>query len=233
VGELSQGRGDETAPPREGDRGLRQPPPPVKAPAKYALVDYLFQFTTVTAGVLIALLINGLVEWNNNRELVNEARATIQREVEANLKELEGLPDNIKRSAADLENALRFSDQLLATGKTEVRSLALNFNLATLNMSGWQTAERTGAVAHMDYEEVQECSELYNLQQLFDDQQRKAVDLVATATAVMRPGSDPTKGSARELSLFREQVMLLQSHLFVTGQLGEQLTKGYRDFLQK
>ena len=56
---------------------IEPPPPPPKTVPKYAIVDYVFQFITVTAGVLIALLINGLVEWNHNRELVAEARATI------------------------------------------------------------------------------------------------------------------------------------------------------------
>ena len=48
---------------------------------KYTSVDYAFQFITITAGVLIALLINGLVEWNDNRELAAQARATSQREI--------------------------------------------------------------------------------------------------------------------------------------------------------
>ena len=183
--------------------------------------------------MLIALLINGLVEWNNNRQLVEQARATIRLEVEANLKELAGLPENIKRSASELETALRFADQLLATGTTDVRSLRLKFDLATLNSSGWQTAERTGALAHMDYVEVQEYSEIYTMQQLFDEQARKAIDLVATSSSLVASGFDPTKASADDLKDFRRHVMLLQSNLSVTQQLGEQLTKGYQDFLQK
>ena len=59
---------------------------------KYTFADYAFQFITVTAGVLIALFIDGLVERNHNRELVAAAHATIVREVADNLKELEGLP---------------------------------------------------------------------------------------------------------------------------------------------
>ena len=202
-------------------------------PAKYTFVDYVFQFITITAGVLIALLINGLVEWNNNRELVEQARATIRREVEANLKELEGLPHSVKQSGEQLANALQFADDLLARGKTDVRSLSLNFNLATLNASGWQTAERTGALAHMDYDEVEQYSELYNMQQLFDQQQRKAVDLVATSITIVASGFDPTTANPQDLADFRRRVMLLQSNLLVTEQLGEQLTKGYQDFLQK
>ena len=63
------------------------PPPAANAP-KYTVVDYVFSFITITAGVLIALLINGLVQWNDNRELVAEARATINREIADNKKEL-------------------------------------------------------------------------------------------------------------------------------------------------
>lgn len=183
--------------------------------------------------MLIALLINGLVEWNNNRELVEQARSTIRREVEANLKEMEGFPGNVKKSGSDLESALRFADEILATGTTSIRSLQLGFNLATLNSSGWQTAERTGALAHMDYDEVQAYSEIYSMQQLFDNQARKAIDLVATSTSLVASGADPTKANADDLKSFRQHVMLLQSNLLVTDQLGQQLVKGYQDFLQK
>ena len=212
---------------------MRQPPAPVKGSPKYTLVDYLFQFITITAGVLIALLINGLVEWNNNRELVEQARATIQREVEANVKELEGLPDSVKKSEGELARALQFADELLANGKTDVNSLSLNFTLATLNASGWQTADRTGALAHMDYDEVEKYSEIYNMQQLFDEQQRKAVDLVASSITLVASGFDPGKASVQELGEFRRRILLLQSNLLVTRQLGEQLMKGYQEFLRK
>jgi hypothetical protein len=205
----------------------------VKAPAKYTFIDYLFQFITITAGVLIALLINGLVEWNNNRELVEQARATIRREVEANLNELEGLPETIKRSAAQLENAMRLANDLLVKGKTEIREVDLNFNLATLNSSGWQTADRTGALAHMEYDEVQRYSEIYAMQQLFDNQQRKAIDLVATSSSLLASSFDPTTAKAADLDEFRQGVMLLQSNLLVTEQLGAQLIKGYQEFLKK
>lgn len=205
----------------------------MKAPAKYTFVDYLFQFITITVGVLIALLINGLVEWNNNRQLVEQARTTIRLEIEANLKEMEGFPGNVTRTASALGMASQFADELLATGKTNVRSLQLGFNLATLNSSGWQTAERTGALAHMDYDEVQEYSELYAMQRLFDEQARKAIDLVASSTSLMASGLDPTTANADDLKVFRQHVRLLQSNLMVTQQLGDQLMKGYQEFLKK
>jgi hypothetical protein len=47
----------------------------------HSLKDFFLQLATITAGVLIALLLEGLVEWNHNRGLVHEARTTIGREI--------------------------------------------------------------------------------------------------------------------------------------------------------
>ena len=197
---------------------------------KYSAVDYGFQFITVTAGVLIALLIDGLVDWNHNRELVAAAHASIAREVADNLKEIEGLPKSIASSNGEIENCLTFVNDLLAKGKTDVSSLQLNFNLATLNASSWLSADRTGALSHMSYGEVKEYAELYKLQELFDTVQRRAVDMVADSIALVTSGSDPTKADRQDLLKFREQLMRYRASLVVTEDLGQSLTKAYREF---
>jgi hypothetical protein len=43
--------------------------------------DLAIQLVIVTAGVFIALVVDSLVEWNQQRRLVNEARATLNREI--------------------------------------------------------------------------------------------------------------------------------------------------------
>lgn len=197
---------------------------------KYSFADYAFQFITVTAGVLIALLIDGLVDWNHNRELVAAAHASIAREVADNLKEIEGLPTTIDSANGDIDNCLKFANDLLAKGKTDVHSLQLNFNLATLNSSSWLTADRTGALSHMSYGQVKEYAELYKLQDLFDTVQRRAVDMVADSIVLVSGGSDPTKASQQDLMKFREQLTRYRAGLFITEGLGKELTKAYREF---
>ena len=197
---------------------------------KYTFADYGFQFITVTAGVLIALFIDGLVERNHNRELVAAAHAAIGREVADNLKEIEGLPKSIASANGDIDNCLKFANDLLAKGKTDVSSLQLNFNLATLNSSSWLSADRTGALSHMSYDQVKEYAELYKLQELFDTVQRRAVDMVADSIALVTSGSDPTKAGQQDLMKFREQLLRYRASLVVTEDLGETLTKAYRKF---
>jgi len=198
---------------------------------KYTLVDYVFQFITITAGVLIALLINGLVEWNHNRELVAQARATITREITDNLKELEGLPGALEKSSSEIDNVLKLADDLLASGMSDVHTVSLGVNLPTLTSTSWQTAQQTGALSHMDYDEAQKYSGLYSRQDLFIAMQSKAIDLVATAITFIRQTVGP-EADPQDVRRFREELLLLQANLLVIGQMGDQLLKAYREFLQ-
>jgi hypothetical protein len=197
---------------------------------KYSLPDYAFQFITVTAGVLIALFIDGLVETNHNRELVVVARDMLAREVADNLKELSGLSKSVASSTADIENGLKLANDLLSRGKSDVHQLNLNFNLATLTDASWQSADRMGALALMEYDEVRKYSELYTFQELFDTQQRKAIDMVAVSSAFIAPSFDPTTANKQDVAKFRDQLMQLQANLMVTEQLGQQLLEAYRKF---
>ncbi len=197
---------------------------------KYTLPDYAFQFVTVTAGVLIALFIDGLVEQNHNRELVVAARGMLAREVADNLKELQGLPQSVAKSNGDIDNCLKLANDLLSKGKTDIHEVRLGFDLPSLSDASWQSADRTGALGLMDYDEVRKYSELYTLQELFGTQQRKAVDLVATGSALIAPSFDPTTANKQDVAKLREQLLLLQANLVVTEQLGAQLLEAYQKF---
>jgi hypothetical protein len=75
--------------------------------------NFLFQLTTITAGVLIALFLEGLVGWSDNRALVREARAMIAQEIAENKKELGGSLAELDARGNNLETALRFANELL------------------------------------------------------------------------------------------------------------------------
>jgi hypothetical protein len=62
--------------------------------------------------MFIALLINGMVEWNHNRELVAEARATIAREIADNKKDLDATVASFPRDQEALTSAIQFADRL-------------------------------------------------------------------------------------------------------------------------
>jgi hypothetical protein len=82
----------------------------------------------------------------------------------------------------------------------------------------------------MEYDEAQRYSGLYYRQAMFDEQQKKAIDLVASASMLMAGTFDPDQADPQDVRRFREQLMLLQANLLVTAQLSEQLMKVYREF---
>lgn len=113
--------------------------------------DFLLQLVTITAGVLIALALEGLLEWNHYRILVREARETISRELADNRKEVDIALAGLDARKKNLDTALRFANELLNTKKSDVHEIKLEFNIAELGVSSWQSAETTGALGHMEY----------------------------------------------------------------------------------
>jgi hypothetical protein len=205
------------------------PPPPAK---KYAFADYLFQFVTITAGVLIALLINGLVQWNDNRALVAQARATIAREIAANKTDLDktvlGFADDQKAFAS----AIQFAEGWLSGKPPKINKLNLHVNLADLSSASWRSAERTGALAHMDFDEVQRYSILYDFQDLFVEQQRSMVSQLAAATALLTADFNPDKPNLKDFESFRAQVMVLSASLAIQEDMASRLREKYAVFLK-
>ena len=125
----------------------------------------------------------------------------------------------------DLNAALRLASELLETKKSDIQQVS-RVSFAELSMASWQTAERTGALAHMEYSEVQDYSRLYGAQQLFADRQAQMLERIAGALAIMGAG-DPHSAPVRDLELFRQQVLALRGGLAILQQLGRQLAGLY------
>jgi hypothetical protein len=198
--------------------------------------DFGIQLVTITAGVLIALSLEGVRESIRDRALVREARENIHREISDNKRELDGelqaMPDRTKK----IDTALRFANELLKTRHTEIHQVELGLSFPELSTASWQTAERTGALAHMDYAEVQKYAALYTFQSLLTEQHRRALDMLSAAigivTMTMSDDDGPSKASAADLERFREQVISLRSLLFVEEQMTHAASERYKKALE-
>ena len=196
--------------------------------SKYGAADYVFQFITVTAGVLIALFIDGLAERNNNRELVDSARANIRRELTDNKADLEATLSGIETDRDAMLKAIQFADDMLSTGKTTINSLQIHYNVADkVTDSSWRTAERTGALALMDYAEVQRYSRVYDFQDLFLEKQRQTVSQVTLAGAPLNADFDPNHPNRKDLETFRARVMDVMALVRLQEQFGKKLLEDY------
>jgi hypothetical protein len=206
--------------------------PQVTPTRKYAFEDYAFQFITITGGVLIALLINGLVQWDSDRRLFSK-RATIAQELADNMNEVRLVLGGNASRMANLDNALKLADELLATEPSGERSVNLAFNIADLSSAAWDSAARTGALSHMDYSDVQAYSAVYALQDLFAEQQAKTMEHLTAALALFSGGLDPAKARPDDIARFRERILLMNAGATVEEQLANSLIERYGKVLAR
>jgi hypothetical protein len=186
---------------------------------------------TITAGVFIALSIEGLMEWNHHRLLVREANETIAREIGDNKSALARHFTDWDKNADGIDKALDLANELLATKKSDIHEVNIGFHLSTLSDASWRTADRTGALAYMDYGDVQNYAKLYGQQDLYVSQQRRVLERTVSALSTL--GDDPHKAPPHDLERFRQDLMALRAELLVDKQLGESLAKAYDEALAK
>ena len=188
--------------------------------------DFFVQLVIVTVGVLIALLLQGLVDWQRGQALVREARANLRLELQDNLRDVDGEIAGLKRRQANLDTALQLTNDLFARGTSDINRIDVGSSLANLSSASWRSAERTGALALMEYRHVQALSRVYDAQDLYVAQQRRSLERVAGAMATVAKG--PHAAPRADLEAFRRDVLALLGELTVEGQLAEQLSRSYK-----
>jgi len=134
----------------------------------HSFKEFFLHLLTVILGILIALSLEGLIEWRHHRSLAEEARSNLTVEVRENRQLLTGglaaAPAAEERLKATIETieAYRKNHRDDRTSK-----LDWSFGLFPLSATAWSTAASTGALGYMDYSEVKAYTRAYVLQEEF------------------------------------------------------------------
>jgi hypothetical protein len=131
--------------------------------------DIALHLGIITIGLLIALSLEGFVEYLHHRHLVAEASSTIRQELEENHKaaqdDLGRLQKNIDLQEANIKAIHSLHDH--PKGFHVSISNTMSFN--SMEDAAWRTARDTGALSFMPYDEVQRYSDLYMLAGIVND----------------------------------------------------------------
>ena len=197
-----------------------------------SMKEFFIHIGTVTIGILIALSLEGLMEWNHHRHMVREARENIRAEIEDNQRELAGHLTQASKNRAEQQNILKWIGDLEKTHTTSIHELSISFNLADLRHTSWTTAQTVGSLSLMNYAEVKRDAAVYELQDEFLRLQTRAEDAAIEAMIMFgdRPG-DPSKASASELKEETSRIYASLTALRAQEQMGAQLQKRYRALL--
>jgi hypothetical protein len=191
------------------------------------------QLSIITAGVLIALALDGIVSWFDHRKLVREALNNLHSEIADNLREVQGLFPNIVEERQNLGHADELAQMLLDKKKIEHLSLNLEFHGAELKDASRTTAEVTGAFGYMDYADVERIAAVYGLQTAFNRAQERANEHFVTAFAGASLLANPDQADAERVKQWRSGIVLTLAALTVEEQIGQQLVKRYNQALER
>lgn len=205
----------------------------IHAPEKpiHSFKDFLVHLLTVTIGILIALSLEGLLEWRHHRELVHEARTNIVAEIRDNWRELSGSLAVAGTNADGHRTVLRFLDDMLRRGKSDIKELQLKFNLAQVNDTSWKTAQAVGALALMPYAEVKRYAAAYELQAEYQRLQGQTLDAVSVESGLFSNG-DPHALSRPDLERAQASVSSGLARLNAQAQIGKALLNTYDETLK-
>src|SRR5215471_19681976 len=117
----------------------------------------------ITAGVLIALALEGIVSWMDHRMLVREAVANLTAELRNNKKELDGLFAGLEKQDAQLDHLNDIANEL-AKGPIGHGEASLSIGGVELKNAAVTTGQITGAFGYMEYDRVRRYADVYDFQ---------------------------------------------------------------------
>ena len=206
----------------------QETPPDAPLPARRRnrrLLRYFFlQLVPVTAGILIALAIDGLLELRRQDALVAEAHAAIAAEIADNARALDNALPSIDTFIDSVVEAQTAIAEILATGTTTHTEFNWNMIAPGLNRASWESAERTGALSYMEYEQVRQYARLYAMQDAMLASQAAAFSRFPTLGPVVEAVQSEDRAT-RQDDLRRgratraELAIVAGSHRFTAGAL--------------
>lgn len=203
-------------------------PRPVKS-----LKEFLRELVTITAGILIALSLEGLVEWRHHHAIVREARENIVSELRENQREMKTEQQDLNRMRQQATDLIALVHQLQKDRKIKATQAQLNWSFAELHSTSWDTASKTNAVAYMSYPEVKRYSEVYDLQRTFTDLQQHSIEVGLEVQGMYTLlGRDPKTLTTTELSDAERRIGLAVANIIAMQQIGQPLMERYTAVLK-
>jgi hypothetical protein len=195
--------------------------------------DFLLHLLTITIGLLIALSLEGLVEWQHHRHLVHEAEASLHTEIENNSRALADAIPALHKNQDDLKHDVTVLKYIIKNHKApDHNNMTLGLGIRTFDDVSWKTVQSTTALSYMSYAQAEEYSNIYSTQAELNDAEhqaaRDAIISLAPFMNISNDDPDPTEGQANDI---KQKVEILQGQLTLVDGLMNSLDREYKKFL--
>lgn len=195
--------------------------------------DLFVHLAIITAGILIALFLDGCVEWLQHRHLVHEAQASLHREISHNLKAIEAFSADLHQRQKDLDTDMTVLRYLVKNGKMpDNKKMSIGYRISTMDDVSWRTAQATGAVAYMSYAEAGVYADIYAEQEaLYAAEKDGARDAIISYAPFMGPQDPDSELTPAQGADLLQKIQILAGQLKLIEALEDNLGKLYQKYL--
>ncbi len=195
--------------------------------------DFLLHLFTITIGLLIALSLEGLVEWQHHRHLVHEAEASLHAEIQSNAKGMQDSIADLHHNQDNLKHDVTVLKYIIKNHKDpEDPHISLGVAIHTFDDVSWKTTQSTGALAYMPYARAEEYANIYNAQEGLHTSEQQAVrDLILSLAPFINEGKDDPDPTPDEAKDIKQKIEIVQSQLTLVDSFMNSLDREYKKFL--
>jgi hypothetical protein len=198
--------------------------------------DFFVHLFTITIGLLIALSLEGLVEWRHHRHLVHEAEVNMHEEIRKNAADMQDRLTTLHKEQTDLTHDISLLKQIAATHTMpRGQTMEVSFAIRDFDDVSWKTAQATGALSYMPYDRAKEYSDIYSEQVNLTSEERTAArDTAVAASSFIRFGDsdkDPVP-PASQIDIIIDRVATLIGQTKVVESYMKGLAGEYDQFLK-
>jgi hypothetical protein len=192
--------------------------------------DFVLHLVTITIGLLIALGLEGCMEWQHHRHLVHEAEAGLGGEIGRNSKTVAALQKQIKDQQMQLDDDLATLAQMRAHPAASHQQVTFTFAMHSFDDVAWKTAQTTGAFAYMPYDDANTYSNIYGVQDEVVRVEHQAVEDVMSSASFISTQSDNWQPTPAQIDEITDRIGLLRMRLLLLNSIVEALDKTYQKF---
>ena len=196
--------------------------------------DFLLHLLTITIGLLIALSLEGCVEWKHHRNQVHEAEASLQIEIEANARKLQGALQEVESEQKLLAEDVGILRRIIANPKVQNQDWpGINFRLPTFDRVSWETVKSTGALSYMPYASAHVYADIYDQQDdVYQAELQAARDAILSYAPFVNMEHEPSRITADDAVLVKKRMETFQAQLIMVKSMIVELDSKYQKFLR-
>jgi hypothetical protein len=195
--------------------------------------DFFIHLATITIGLLIALSLEGCIEFWHHRSLVHEAERSLHIEIASNAENLKTNVAELRKNRDALARDVMIMRRIIANPKVPNKETpTIDFTIGSFSDVSWKTAQSMGALAYMPYKVAHEYADIYDQQSVVYAAENDATrDLVLSVAPFVNLAHVAPQITVEDAALVKKRIEVLQAQSYVIESLIQELDKKYRIFL--